>query len=133
MSDPVSFLQSLNGGAIAPAVNPEDLKRLWKFVESTRANLASRQGTNAAPPSNSTFGIQADLLAAQCSPGANTGAVMFRCSFLGMCAQQGLLAAWQHGKELDEFVFQVFADYPLHMGKFDLEALLQYLREQASK
>ena len=77
-----------------------------------------------------SFGIASDLLARHCSPGADVPAVMFRCQFFLLLVQQGLLAPWLDGDKPSEFLFKVFAAYPVHVGKFDTETLLQHIREK---
>ena len=133
MANPMSFFQSLKGGGPAPAVDPENLKRVWKFFESLRAEVASRNSEENRSSGPSPLGVEADILAQQCSPGANIGAVTFRCQCLQMFSKEGLLAPWQHGEELEDIVFEVFAAYPVHIGKFDSEALLKDLREKSNR
>jgi hypothetical protein len=123
-------MMNLNNGAPVPPADPEDLKQVWKFGKLVGAKLSSQQGKGPAPSTGGNYGIQSDLLAERCSPGANAGTVMLRCQFLKMSAQQGLLAHWQHVEEFEDIVFQVFATYPVHFGQFDFEALAKHLREK---
>ena len=126
MASPRSFYENLRSGVPAPPVDADDLKRVWEFVKAVR-----RRGETDAVRHGGSVGIQADLLAEHCSPGANVPAVMFRCQFLQLVVEQGLLAPWLHGGEPDEFLFQVFAAYPVHVGEFDTASLLRHIRENS--
>ena len=117
MGCPPSFYENLRSGIPAPPVDPNDSKSLWEFV---------RTGLRPAE----SVGFAHDLLAEHCSPGADVPAVMFRCSFFMLFMKQGLLAPWLDGDKPSEFLFQVFATYPVHVGKFDTETLLQHIREK---
>ena len=131
MADPPSFYEDLRSGVPGPPVDPDDLKRVWEFVSTVRAELASRQSGTGATSGFETFGIDHDLLAKQCSSGANVAAVMFRCQFLEGFIQLGLLAPWLHGENPDEFLFRIFATYPVHIGEFDNASLLQHIQENS--
>ena len=131
MADPPSFLQNLRNGDPAPPVDPDDLKRVWEIVRTVRGKLASPQSETRAASGLAPFGIDRDLLATHCSPGANVASVMFRYQFLQGFIQLGLLAPWVHGEHPDEFLFQVFATYPVHIGEFDNASLLQHIRESS--
>jgi len=117
MASPPSFYGNLGSGAPAPQVDPGDLKSLWEFV---------RTGLRPAE----SVGFAHDLLAKHCIPGANVVAVMFRCQFFVLLMHQGLLAPWLDGDKPSEFLFQVFATYPVQVGKLDTETLLQQIQEQ---
>jgi hypothetical protein len=123
-----SFYENLRSGVPAPPVDPDDLKRVWEFVRTVRARLSSRQSETGATAGFEPFGIDSDLLVKHCSPGANVAAVMFRCQVMQLLVQQGLLAPWLHGENPDEFLFQVFATYPVHIGEFDTVSLLEHVR-----
>ena len=98
-----------------PRVNPDDLKRVWLLQKTVRSS------------------IQADIFAEHCSPGADVKAVWFRSSFLHLLVRQGLLAPWLDGDNPAEFLFEVFATYPVHLGDFDPKALLQHIREKSGQ
>lgn len=115
-----SFYGNLRSGVPAPDVDPGDLKSLWEFV---------RTGLRPAE----SIGFAHDLLAKHCSPGANVPAVMFRCQFIMLLMKQGLLAPWLDGDRPYEFLFQVFATYPVHVGEFDTENLLQHIRDKGRR
>jgi hypothetical protein len=131
VSDPRLMYESLCSGAPAPPVEPEDVKRVWQFIRTTQQKQANARGPREAGGSSAegAVSIQDNLVAEHCSPGANASAVFFRCQMLALLMKQRLLAPWQHGEEIDDFLFQVFASYPLHVGNFDVEALLQHIRE----
>jgi len=127
MASPHSFYGNLRDGVPAPPVDPGDLKRLWEFARTVRTKHASRQSVEGT----GSIGIEPRLVAQQCSPGVNVAAVMFRCQFLQMFIQLGSLAPWLHGENPDEFLFQIFATYPVHTGQFDSDALLHHIRERS--
>jgi len=131
VASPPSFYGNLRSGTPPPPVDPEDLKRVWEFVQAVQASHSSREGKTGAPLRAESIGIATGLLAEHCSPGADVAAVMFRCQFLGLLIQQGLLAPWLHGEKPDEFLFKVFATYPVHVGEFDTASLLQHIREKS--
>ena len=74
--------------------------------------------------------ITLDLMARTCTPGANLAAVWLRHSRLRLLIRQGLLAHWLHGTELDDAVYRVAANFPMHGVDFDPEMFLQKLREE---
>lgn len=134
MSDFHSVYESLRNGAPAPPVEPEDLKRVWQLIQTAQQKVADALGSHEAAGTSGKPGvsIMADRVAEHCGPGANASAVFFRCQMLALLLKQGLLASWQQGEEPNDFLFQVFATYPLHLGEFDVEALLQHIRERPS-
>jgi hypothetical protein len=75
-----------------PAVDPDDLKRVW----------------NVRPPWTATSHKDA------CSPGADVGAVVQRRHMIGMLVGRKLLEPWAHDELLDDAVFRVVAEFPLH-------------------
>lgn len=56
---------------------------------------------------------------------------MFRCLFLQLLIQEGLLATWVAGENPLQLLFQVLANYPVRVGEFDSDALLKHLRDQS--
>jgi hypothetical protein len=124
-----SIYENLGSGIPAPQADPSDLKSLWDFVSSVQNSNSSRPNETGPRPAESV-GFAHDVLAEHCSPGADVPAVMFRCSFFMLFMKQGLLAPWLDGDKPSEFLFQVFATYPVHVGKFDTETLLQHIREK---
>jgi hypothetical protein len=103
VADPRSVYESVRSGAPAPPVEPEDVKRVWQLIRTTRQRLANARGPREAGGSSGevAVGIQDNLVAEHCSPGANSSVVFFRCQMLGVFLKQGLLAPWQHGEEID--------------------------------
>ena len=59
------------------------------------------------------------------------GPLWLRHAFLGFLANQGLLAEWQRGTELDDSVFKVAATIPLNGLELDAEAFVTRLRAEA--
>ena len=54
----------------------------------------------------SSIGFSPEVLAQECSPGADVFAVWLRTAILDLLSQQGLLNSWLHDGELDERVFR---------------------------
>ena len=104
--------------APVPAVDPEDMRRVWPLFELV---WRGKQGTGAT-------GIDTRLLAEHCSAGANIAAISARVALTKALQQQGLLDAWREGDSLRPKVFEVTAKCPLTPGagtmKFDPEAIL---------
>ena len=72
------------------------------------------------------------LMASVCSAGANVPAVWFRHTRLSLLVQQGVLAEWQHGTDLDDAVYQVAATIPKNGFQLDQEAFIRRLRYEAA-
>jgi hypothetical protein len=87
-------------GDLVPVVAPADLKALWTYSQDLRAE-------------NPTGGVGTgiEIFRQMCSPGANTGAVWYRCQMLGLLAMM-LESAWVGGK-LTEAAFTVAAQMEL--------------------
>jgi hypothetical protein len=87
-----------------PAVDPADLKSVWALMRDTQARNPGLCGT-----------IGSDLYQSVCSPGADTTAVWYRVSMLGMMTKitPDVLAQWTHDGEFDDAVFQVAATFPM--------------------
>jgi hypothetical protein len=120
-----SFMQGVEQGAAISPVDPIDLKHvleLYERVDAQRHNLGM-EGSGA---------IGADLMATECSPGADVGSVWFRSALLGLMVKQGVLADWQHGTQLDDGVYRVAATMPLNVSQFDPIAFVRRLREEFS-
>jgi hypothetical protein len=101
---------------LVPAVDPEDLKRVW----------------NVKPPWTQDSHKDA------CSPGADVAAVMRRRHMLNALVIFKLLAPWTHDDMLDDSVFRLAATFPLHehqipgdeLWGFDPNAFAQHLVEE---
>lgn len=78
-------------GEPIPAVDPEDVKRLWYLK----------------PPWKT--GDQE----AACSRGADVQVVLLRRQMIDTLNIFKLLTPWQHGEELDDAVFRIAAAFPL--------------------
>jgi hypothetical protein len=112
----------LTPGVLLPAVNPDDMKRVWRLVrQSTGA-----QGGRAT----STMSIDVKLVAPQCSPGPDVLAVFFRMSILQRLLEQGMLNPWREGDGLRDIVFDNAATFAVRIGSdgFDPDAFLEQLR-----
>ncbi len=121
----ISFMQGVDQGAAIPPVDPIDLRHvleLYERVDAQRHNLGM-EGSCA---------IETDLMATECSPGADVGAVWVRSALLGLMVKQGVLADWQHGTQLDDGVYQVAATIPLNGFQCDPVAFARRLREEFS-
>ena len=111
--------------APVPAVDPEDMRRVWPLFEWLWLEEVE-QGSGAT-------GIDANLLAKQCSAGANVVAISARVALVKfLLKQQGLLDAWRDGDNLRPKVFEVIAKCPLEPGgkglRFDTEAILAAIK-----
>lgn len=115
-------LKALNSKAPVPPVNPDDLKHVWvMFLESRKQAPAALAGT---------LGIDARLLAQQCSSGADVLAISFRRAVLEALLKQGLLDDWREGDALRDIVFCAMATFPMQIGteSFDPNAFVDRLR-----
>jgi hypothetical protein len=87
-------------GDLVPAVDPADLKALWQHDQELRAQY---------PNGGVATGIE--FLKRIISPGADTGAVTYRCQMLGLLAMV-LEPAWPGG-QLSEAAFEAAAQIEL--------------------
>jgi len=109
------LIDSIDAGAPLPEVSVADFKRLWDY-------------SRTSPPG--TF-VSYDFLRIEVSPGANIEALMLRSVMLRMLLENGDLAQWQHGDELDENVYRVAATFALNRNIVDRNpayALIDELR-----
>jgi hypothetical protein len=121
----ISFMQGVDQGAAIPPVDPIDLRHvleLYERVDAQRHDLGM-EGSCA---------IETDLMATECSPGADVGAVWVRSALLGLMVKQGVLADWQHATQLDDGVYRVAATMPLNGFQIDPIAFVRRLREEFS-
>src|ERR1700751_3122847 len=106
---------------LVPAVDPEDLKRVW----------------NLKPPWTAHSHEDA------CSPGANVGGVVSGRHMIDTLVTFKMLGPWTHDEQLDDAVFALAATFPLHemqitdymisgdeLHPFDPNAFLQKLVEE---
>jgi len=111
------FMTSVDQGQPVPEVDPTELRRFHeRMIEHTRD---LRSGT--------AIGLSG--LALDISP-TQVGPLWLRYAFLGFLANQGLLAEWQHGTELDDVAFRVAATIPLNGLDLDPEAFVTRLRAE---
>ena len=133
MPDGSSLVDRFRDSPQLPTVDPEDLKRIRDYFREARAKLLGTRGLYRGEREEPTFGVQDNLIAEHLSPGADAQVVFMRFSLLEMLARKGLLNSWQHGEELEDFVYKVFATYPFGLGhsesKLDVDALLQHIRD----
>ena len=99
---PPDLWESQEGGV--PAVSPDDLRKVWTLFRETQARN----------PSECTS-IGDTVYQSVCSPGADTIAVWYRASMLGMLHMfpESPLAPWTRNGELDDAVFEVAATFPM--------------------
>ncbi len=99
-------LESLRSGPV-PAVGGGDVKRVWMFVSEMNPSQGAPAGT---------VGFASELIAQQCSEGADPIAVFFRAAILKPLMQSGLLDNWRDGDSPHDVVFQAIAIFPLPRG-----------------
>jgi hypothetical protein len=110
MSDRVSWAMALHDffgarGSDVTAVNPDDLRNVWKMMRDLHArDLEGQSGS-----------ISGGLYEGACSPGANVVAVWYRASILGVLQMLpgNPLTPWSREGELDDAVFQIAATFPM--------------------
>ena len=119
----MAFFLGADQGAAIPPVDPIDIRHLQELHEKFNAQHrdAGMEGCGS---------IDARVMASACSPGADMGAVWLRASLLGIMVQQGFLAEWQRGKELDKAVYRVAATIPLNGVQLEPNTFVQRLREE---
>jgi hypothetical protein len=93
-----------------PVVEPADLKIVWELQQKVREQHPGEQ-----------VGIDVRSYMTACSPGANTLAVWYRLSMLGLlsslCVQSGVPVEklpWMRSGEPDEFIFKALATLPMN-------------------
>jgi hypothetical protein len=86
---------------MVPAVNPADLKNVWRIV-----NLFQ-----AVSPSGQSGSIGSKMFERACSDGADIEAIWFRATVLQLMPV--MLSPWTHNGELEDEVFQVAASFPM--------------------
>ncbi len=114
-----AFVEEAEAGATVPPVDKDDLKSLHDVCVQMRTRYSGKDGV-----------ITLDLMARTCNPGANLAAVWLRHSRLRLLIRKGLLTDWQHGTELDDAVYRVAANFPMHGVDFDPEMFTQRLRQE---
>lgn len=86
---------------LVPPVDPSDLKSAWKRGEELRAQYGSEPAV-----------VSLDLRG-NCSPGADTTAVWYRASILGLLAERADLLPPELPSEVRDVVFNVAAKFPM--------------------
>jgi hypothetical protein len=122
-------VESLASGVPVPPVNPDDIKRLWRFISGAADKRQHIEGEASAP----TMAFDEGLIAQQCSSGADVFAVFFRTALLQPLLRQGILNDWLEGNELRDTVFGAAATFPLQNGveSFDPNAFVERLRSSS--
>ena len=98
---------ALLSGKPIPAVDPSDMRRIWELI------------SEAPPPESAGVGVRgwnANLIADQCSQGADPLAVFYRAALLKPLLESGLLDNWRDGDSPHDVVFQALAAFPLPEG-----------------
>ena len=97
-----SELDNLFGkaGELVPAVDPADLKALWTYGQELRVQYP-----------NGGVGTDIKIFKHMCSPGADTGAVWYRCAMLSLL--EGMLESAWPGGQLSETALTVAAQIEL--------------------
>ena len=92
----------------APAVNPDDLKKVWQFCGDFEARNPGQCGS-----------IGSTVYQSVCSPGADVASVWYRASMLWVLKEMmpEQLAYWTHDGHLDDAVFEVAATFPMQKMK----------------
>ena len=113
--------ESLSAGAPVPTVEPSDVKRVWEFTSEMPGRLGQAPGA---------VGWDIDLIAGQCSEGADPIAVFFRTALLRPLLDDGSLEGWREGERIHEVVFRMLATFPMPDGiqGFRLEGFVEALR-----
>jgi len=99
MNSPEAYLpapRTYKDVPLVPAVDPDDLKRVW----------------NVKPPWTARSHEEA------CKPGADVGAVVGRRHMINTLVLHKLLGPLTHDEKLDDAVFQLAATFPLHEQQF---------------
>jgi len=118
-----AFVTEFQNGLPAPPVDAEDIRRMWEFINRTRAEAANA-GVRGKVSLTSAMWENA------CGPGANIGAVWVRTSLIELVQSSGLLKPWEEESGLDYRVFKVAVVYPMRIGSFDPEEFIKQLNEE---
>ena len=108
-----TLIDSIDAGAQLPEVSVTDFKTLWDY---SRTSAPGRF-------------VSVDFLRIEVSPGANIEALMLRSVMLRMLLENGDLAQWQHGDELDEDVYRVAATFALNRNVVDRNLAYSIIEE----
>lgn len=120
LSEPEQFMKFMMGVQQSQPISEVDPIELKRFHE----RLVEQAG-HLKPGTAIGFGVMAPGM----SP-TEVGPLWLRNAFLGLLANQGLLAEWQRGTELDDVAFRVAATIPVNGVQFDPEAFVTRLRAE---
>src|SRR5579862_6430024 len=115
-----NFISSVNDGQPVSEVDPAELRHFHERLVEQAPYL--KPGT----------AISMGVMAPGMSP-TEAGPLWLRHMFLGFLANQGALAEWQRGTELDDVVFRVATTIPLNGLELDAEAFVERLRAERGK
>jgi hypothetical protein len=113
-----NFMTSVNQGQTIAEVDPSGLKRFHERM--------AEQARDLKPGTAISFRVMAPGMSA-----AEAFPLWLRYTFLSFLANQGVLAEWQRGTELDDAAFRVAATIPLNGAELDSEAFVTRLRAEA--
>jgi hypothetical protein len=107
-----------------PAVDPQDLRAVWEFVEQARA------ASGGAESSALNFNVK--LLADVCSPGANVFALSMRRALIEMWVKQNAATA-QDRAPLDGPIFELAAALPIpRLDQFNPDDFLNLMNDRGN-
>jgi hypothetical protein len=111
------FVEAMNSGASAPAVEASDLRRMREILLEVKARSVDRQ-----------IGILLDGLETEFSPGADLLALVLRSVVVQSFHEEGALAEWLQNGEPAPIVFEIAARWELTLDKWDSGEFLKQLR-----
>ncbi len=91
-------------GDEVPAVNPDDIRKVWKMMRDVQARNAGQSSA-----------VGSTIYKNVCGPGEGVVAVWYRASMLGMLQMLPgkPLTPWTHDGELADAVFQIASSFPM--------------------
>ena len=116
-----------------PLVDPADLKIVWELQQKVRGQQKVRE-----QHPGEQVGIDVRSYMTACSPGANTLAVWYRLSMLGMLSalseKSGVPVEklpWMQSGKPDEFIFKALATLPMNgPPPSSVEALTRLIQKE---
>jgi hypothetical protein len=111
----------ITSGAPIPVVAPEDLKRVLRL---------SREVISKDRTSGQSMAVAVDVIAEICTPGANVGAIFWRCSLLQLAIHQGEFPNFQHDGEVDDVLVNLFATFSFRAVNVQPDGTFQLNRDE---
>ncbi len=107
-----------------PAVNVDDLKRVWYAIQKITEHREATTDNNGA------VGFDARLFEPYCTSGSDVKAVALRALLLRALLQAGQLDDVRKGSDLHDSVFDAAAIFPMERGveRLDLQDFIDHLR-----